>query len=64
MSSTDKGTEFERTVCEILYQTNPYNISHYIGGADRGKDILLQYKIGTQLYDVIVECKNLLIKKL
>lgn len=58
MSSTDKGTEFERTVCEILYQTNPYNISHYIGGADRGKDILLQYKIGTQLYDVIVECKN------
>lgn len=49
MSSTDKGTEFERTVCEILYQTNPYSISHYIGGSDRGKDILLQYKIGTQL---------------
>ena len=40
MSSTDKGTEFERTVCEILYQTNPYNISHYIGGADRGKSEL------------------------
>ena len=32
MSSADKGTEFERTVCEILYQTNPYSISHYIGG--------------------------------
>lgn len=58
MSSADKGTEFERTVCEILYQTNPYSISHYIGGSDRGKDILLQYKIGTQLYDIIVECKN------
>lgn len=58
MSSIDKGTDFEKIVCEILYQTNPYHISHYIGGPDRGKDILLQYKIGSQLYDVIVECKN------
>lgn len=57
MSTTDKGTVFERTVCEILYQTNPYSISHYIGGPDRGKDILLQYKIERQLFDVIVECK-------
>jgi len=58
MSSIDKGNKFERIVCEVLYQTNPYSISHYIGGPDRGKDILLQYKIGTQLYDIIVECKN------
>lgn len=57
MITVDKGTEFESNVCQILYTTNPYSISHYDGGPDRGRDILLQYKIGTMIYDVIVECK-------
>ncbi len=57
MITVDKGTEFERNVCQILYTTNPYSISHYDGGPDRGRDILLQYKIEKRVYDVIVECK-------
>lgn len=57
MISTEKGTEFELSVCNILYQTAPYSISHYNGGADRGRDILVQYKIDETIYDVIVECK-------
>lgn len=51
------GSEFERNVCQILYTTNPYSISHYDGGPDRGRDILLQYKVEKVVYDVIVECK-------
>lgn len=57
MITVDKGTEFESNVCQILYTTNPYSISHYDGGPDRGRDILLQYKIEKRVYDVIVECK-------
>ena len=57
MIAIDKGTEFERNVCRILYQTNPYYISHYDGGADRGRDILVQYKVDQIIYDVIIECK-------
>lgn len=57
MITVDKGTEFESNVCQILYTTNPYSISHYDGGPDRGRDILLQYKIEKKVYDVIVECK-------
>lgn len=55
--TVDKGTEFESNVCQILYTTNPYSISHYDGGPDRGRDILLQYKVEKIVYDVIVECK-------
>lgn len=58
MTTVDKGTEFESNVCQILYYTNPYSISHYNGGPDRGRDILLQYKVGKVIYDVIVECKS------
>lgn len=57
MITVDKGTEFESNVCQILYTTNPYFISHYNGGPDRGRDILLQYKVEKVVYDVIVECK-------
>lgn len=57
MVTVDKGTEFESNVCQILYTTNPYSISHYDGGADRGRDILLRYKVEKVIYDVIVECK-------
>lgn len=57
MRTVDKGTEFESNVCQILYTTNPYSISHYDGGADQGRDILLQYKVNRTIYDVIVECK-------
>lgn len=57
MITVDKGTEFESNVCQILYTTNPYSISHYNGGPDRGRDILLQYKVDKVIYDVIVECK-------
>lgn len=57
MITVDKGTEFESNVCQILYTTNPYSISHYDGGPDRGRDILLQYKVEKKVYDVIVECK-------
>lgn len=57
MIAVDKGIEFESNVCQILYTTNPYFISHYDGGPDRGRDILLQYKIEKTVYDVIVECK-------
>lgn len=57
MITVDKGTEFESNICQILYTTNPYSISHYDGGPDRGRDILLQYKIEKVVYDVIVECK-------
>ena len=57
MTTVKKGTDFESNVCSILYQTNPYSISHYDGGPDRGRDILVQYKIDNTIYDVIVECK-------
>lgn len=57
MITPDKGIEFEKNVCRILYFTNPYSISHYNGGPDRGRDILLQYKVENIIYDVIVECK-------
>lgn len=57
MKTVEKGTNFEVDVCSILYQTNPYSISHYNGGADRGRDILVQYKVDQVIYDVIVECK-------
>lgn len=57
MITVDKGIEFERNICQILYTTNPYSISHYDGGPDRGRDILLQYKLNNNIYDVIVECK-------
>lgn len=57
MSTVDTGKEFESNVCQILYSTNPYSISHYDGGSDRGRDILLQYKVKQVIYDVIVECK-------
>lgn len=57
MITVDKGTAFESNVCQILYSTNPYSISHYDGGPDRGRDILLQYKVENVIYDVIVECK-------
>lgn len=49
--------EFERQVCEILYKTNPYHLSHYDGGPDRGRDICVQYQHNGKTYDVIVECK-------
>lgn len=57
MKTVEKGTDFESDVCSILYQTNPYSISHYDGGADRGRDIVVQYKVEEKIYDVIVECK-------
>ena len=57
MPTIEKGTEFESNVYQILYSTNPYSISHYDGGPDRGRDILLQYKVKNRIYDVIVECK-------
>ncbi len=57
MTTVNTGTEFESDICQILYTTNPYSISHYDGGPDRGRDILLQYKVENILYDVIVECK-------
>lgn len=51
------GHEFERKVCSILYKTNPYNLSYYDGGPDRGRDICVQYQNENKIYNVIVECK-------
>lgn len=57
LESICSGYEFEKKVCEILYKTNPYQLSHYDGGPDRGRDICIQYHNGDKVYDVIVECK-------
>lgn len=51
------GYEFEKQVCSILYKTNPYHLSHYDGGPDRGRDICIQYVHDNKKYNVIVECK-------
>lgn len=57
MNSFDKGHEFEKDVLKILYTTNPYKITHYDGGSDRGRDIIINYMIDSTLYEVIVQCK-------
>lgn len=57
LSSIKDGYEFERKVCTILYKTNPYNLSHYDGGPDRGRDICIEYLNDNIKYNVIVECK-------
>lgn len=57
LQAIQDGYEFERQVCEILYKTNPYHLSHYDGGPDRGRDICVQYQYTGKTYDVIVECK-------
>ena len=49
--------KFERTVCSIVYKTNPYQLSRYDGGADRGRDIVAKYEKSGKLYNVIIECK-------
>lgn len=51
------GYKFERHICEILYKTNPYHLSYYDGGPDRGRDICVQYQHNGKIYNVIVECK-------
>ena len=57
LQAIQDGYEFERQVCEILYKTNPYHLSYYNGGPDRGRDICVQYQYNGKTYDVIVECK-------
>ena len=57
MTSYDKGHTFETTVLNILYKTNPFKISHYDGGSDRGRDIVVTYEIEDVLYEVIIQCK-------
>ena len=57
LSSIKDGYEFERKVCTILYKTNPYTLSHYDGGPDRGRDICIEYLNNNMKYNVIVECK-------
>lgn len=49
--------EFEKEIVKILYRTSPLRISHYNGGRDRGRDIVLEYNINDKIYHVIVECK-------
>lgn len=57
LQSIQDGYEFERVVCQILYKTNPYHLSHYDGGPDRGRDICVQYLNNDRVQNVIVECK-------
>lgn len=57
LQSIKDGYDFERLVCSILYKTNPYQLSYYDGGPDRGRDIVLQYKYNGVIYNVIAECK-------
>lgn len=57
LQSIKDGYEFERIVCEIIYKTNPYNLSYYDGGPDRGRDICVEYKNKDIKYSVIIECK-------
>lgn len=57
LSSIKDGYEFERKVCTVLYKTNPYNLSYYDGGPDRGRDICVEYLNNNIKYNVIVECK-------
>ena len=48
---------FESEVCSIIYKTNPISLSHYDGGPDRGRDILVELKEDNICYNIIVECK-------
>lgn len=57
LQSIQDGYEFERVVCQILYKTNPYQLSHYDGGPDRGRDICVEYLNNDRIHNVIVECK-------
>lgn len=57
ISSINDWDAFERKVCSIIYKINPYQLSRYDGGADRGRDIIAKFKIDETLYNVIIECK-------
>lgn len=57
IASVANWDDFERTVCSIIYKINPYKISRYDGGADRGRDIVAEFKINEQTHSVIIECK-------
>lgn len=57
IASVANWDDFERTVCSIIYKINPYKISRYDGGADRGRDIVAEFKITEQTHSVIIECK-------
>lgn len=49
--------DFERKVCSIIYMINPYQLSRYDGGPDRGRDIVAKFEVGDTLQNVIIECK-------
>lgn len=36
---------------------DPYQLSRYDGGPDRGRDIVAKFEVGNTLHNVIVECK-------
>ena len=57
LQSIKDGFDFERQVCTILYKTNPYHLSYYDGGPDRGRDICVEYQNNDKICKVIVECK-------
>jgi len=53
----DIGHNFESDVFNIINRTAPYSITHYEGGADRGRDIVVNYLIEGITYEVIIQCK-------
>jgi len=52
------GDLFEDQVYKILEQTTHFNIEPYGGGGDRGRDIVVQYKVNGEMKKVHVECKS------
>jgi hypothetical protein len=52
------GDLFENKVFNILCKTDNFNIEHYNGGGDRGRDIVVKYEVNGDIKKVHIECKS------